>query len=60
MTNQDREEWAALLKELMNRYAEHRVKWIRKYHSAEGFDRWFTNQAIGHIRDITGEREAPK
>ena len=41
MTTQD------AIKELMNKYDENRQKWIERFGSDEGFDKWFTKQVIG-------------
>ena len=35
------------IKELMQKYDENRQKWIERFGSDEGFDKWFTQQVIG-------------
>lgn len=34
------------IRELMNKYNEYRVRYIRQYGTSIGFDAWFTTQVI--------------
>ncbi len=35
------------IKEIMNRYNESRIEWIKCFGSDEGFNDWFTSQVMG-------------
>jgi hypothetical protein len=34
-------------KTVMEKYDEHRTKWIAKFGSDEGYNQWFTQQVMG-------------